>query len=464
MKKQLKNILTFVIIFLIVNLVFNFFFKPNPQEQVPDTVTVTPTHTDFELGTAVTMDVKNNTQSPITIKNTCPNEPLNVLEKQNGTWVQKHKEAQISCASAADIVLNAGDKRTITFANWNHSLFNEEGTYKVQAVYWTAEQPAAASTQQTGTEQAATQQSTQAAAVTVETQQSAVNAAIPGTTTAAPALNSKIVESNEFQIKPQGWLGWFWTTVFYQPIYNLLILVMSFIPGHGLGFAIILLTLIIRTILLIPNQKALESQRRMQEVQPKLNHIKEKYKDNQEMIGKETMAIMQQHKVNPFGSCLPLLIQFPILIALYYAVQNGLNPDNSYLLYGWLQNFDYSKINVIFLGILDLTKVNSFVLPIIVGGLQFLQMKLAIVRNKKKATSTEVSADKPVKKNEMDTANNMMLYFMPAMIAIFTASAPAGVGLYWSTSTLYGIAQQMVVNKKAEKEKVKVHVIETPKQ
>lgn len=461
MKKQLQNILTFVIIFLIVNLVFNFFFKPNPQEETPSTVTVTPTHTDFELGTAVTVDVKNNTQSHVTIKNTCPNEPLNVLEKQNNQWIQKHKEAQISCAGAADIILNPGDKHTITFANWNHSLFNEEGTYKVQAVFWTAEQPAA-STQQTGTEQTATQQNAQAAAVAVETQQSAVSTTTPDTS--APALNSKIVESSEFQIKPQGWLGWFWTTVFYQPIYNLLILVMSFIPGNGLGFAIIILTLLIRTVLLIPNQKALESQRRMQEVQPKLNHIKEKYKDNQEMIGKETMAVMQQHKVNPLGSCLPLLIQFPILIALYYAVQNGLNPDNSYLLYGGMQNFDYSKINVIFLGILDLTKVNSYILPIFVGGLQFLQMKLAIVRNKKKDANKELSNDnKPVKKNEMDTANNMMLYFMPAMIAIFTASAPAGVGLYWSTSTLYGIAQQMVVNKKAEKEKVKVHVIETPK-
>ena len=169
---------------------------------------------------------------------------------------------------------------------------------------------------------------------------------------------------------------------------------------------------------------------------------------------------MHEHKVNRMGCCLPLLIQFPILIALYYVVQNGLNPDNANLLYGGLQNFDYSKINVIFLNILDLTKINIFVLPLFVGGLQFLQMKLALVRNKKKAESNK---DQAPKKSEMDAANGMMLYFMPAMIAVFTASVPAGVGLYWSTSTLYGIAQQMVVNAKADKDKTKVRVIESPK-
>jgi YidC/Oxa1 family membrane protein insertase len=225
-------------------------------------------------------------------------------------------------------------------------------------------------------------------------------------------------------------------------------------PFHDLGLAIILLTIIIRTLLLLPSHKALKSQRKLQEIQPHLTHLREKYKDNQEMLAKETMAIWKEHKVNPFGSCLPLLIQFPILIALFYVIQTGLNPDNSYLLYEPLKGFSIANINVMFMGFLDLTKVNAFALPLFVGAMQFLQMKLAMAKSEK----NKAKDNKP-KKNETEMMNNMMLYVMPVMIAVFTASVPAGVGLYWSVSTMYGIVQQLGVNKQVSGEKAKVRVI-----
>jgi YidC/Oxa1 family membrane protein insertase len=437
MKKHLQNILSFVVIFLIVNMVISFFFPQNKEADVQNTVTLVPIHKDFEVGGTVSVELKNNTQTPVTLKNRCPDEPLTVLKEQDGQWVEKHHRAKISCEGTADVTVKPGEKHTVAFTNWSYALFGETGKYKVQAII---------DLESAGPENATQQDAT----LTVGTQETAETPA-----TASPL--TKVVESAEFEIKPQGWLGWIWTAVFYQPLYNILVFFISIAPWNDLGIAIILLTLLIRTILLVPNQKALESQRKMQEVQPKLNHIREKYKDNQEMIGKETLAIMQEHKVNPLGSCLPLLIQFPVLIALFYVVQNGLNPDTAHLLYAPLQNFDFNRISVNFLGMLDLTKINPFILPLFVGGLQFLQMKLAVVRGKKK----EASGEKPAKKNEMDAANNMMLYFMPAMIAVFTASVPAGVGLYWSVSTLYGIGQQLVVNAKADKDKTRVRVIET---
>jgi YidC/Oxa1 family membrane protein insertase len=421
------------------------------------------------MGTTVTVDLQNNTPNPVILKSNCPNEPLNVFEQQNTTWIPKHKEASIPCTNATDIVAAAGQKQTITFANWNHAIFSEPGEYKVQALVWTQAAAANSGTQETQQTAGQTQiqvtgiQATAAPSTSQQlstTQQQASGSQQLVAGAPAAGMTSQLIESPAFQIKPQGWFSWLWTTIFYQPIYNSLIFFLNILPGHGLGLAIILLTLLIRTILMIPNQKALESQRRMQDVQPKLNHIKEKYKDNQEMIGKETLAVMQENKVNPLGSCLPLLIQFPILISLYQVVQNGLNADNSYILYSGLQHFNYSTINVIFLGVLDLTKINLIFLPIIVGALQFIQMKLAFSRLQKK------SSDGKKEKSEMDSANNMMLYMMPAMIAIFTASVPAGVGIYWSTSTLYAIAQQVVVNKKAQREKdgsAKVRVIETKK-
>jgi YidC/Oxa1 family membrane protein insertase len=152
------------------------------------------------------------------------------------------------------------------------------------------------------------------------------------------------------------------------------------------------------------------------------------------------------------GSCLPLLLQFPILIALFWVIKGGLNPDNTYLLYTQYDGFSFHNISSQFLG-LDLLKANLYVLPLIVGLLQFIQMKMAMM--------------KVPKKNEMAIANNMMTYMMPIMIAVFTASLPAGVGLYWGTSTLYGLVQQYFVNKSrpttpGNNDDVKVRVIEKP--
>ena len=89
---------------------------------------------------------------------------------------------------------------------------------------------------------------------------------------------------------------------------------------------------------------------------PKLEQ--EKYKGDQQKIAAETMAIWKESKVNPFGSCLPMLMQFPFLIALFYVIKGGLNPDNAYLLYTQYGDLGLQNINVNFLGLLDLTKRN----------------------------------------------------------------------------------------------------------
>ena len=133
-----------------------------------------------------------------------------------------------------------------------------------------------------------------------------------------------------------------------------------------------------------------------------------------------------------------MLLQFPFLIALFYVIKGGLNPDNAYLLYTQYGDLGLQNINVNFLGLLDLTKRNFYVLPLVIGGLQFFQMQLAMAKKSKKNGKQS---------NEMAMATNMMTYVMPVMIAVFTASLPAGVGIYWGTSTSYGIVQQIFVNK-----------------
>jgi YidC/Oxa1 family membrane protein insertase len=248
--------------------------------------------------------------------------------------------------------------------------------------------------------------------------------------------------SNTFEVTERGFFSNLWLVVFYQPIYNFLIWLISLTPGHSLGAGIILLTVIIRLALYFPNQKALLAQKRLSEVQPKLNNIKEKYKDNQQKMAEETMKIWKEHKVNPVSSCLPMLIQFPFLIGLFHVIQDGLNPDKTWLLYNFISNFDFSSIQINFLSILNLKEKNLLVLPLIIGALQFLQLKLAM--NKKPASKD---------KNDPNAImQNTMLYLMPGMIAVFTASLPAGVGLYWGTSTLFAIVQQFFANKQVQKE------------
>ena len=105
-------------------------------------------------------------------------------------------------------------------------------------------------------------------------------------------------------------------TIIYYPLYNLLIFLAWLVPGHSLGWAIILMTLIIRVILLPPSIKAARAQVRLQMLQPEMNRIKKEIKDQQAQ-GKALMALYKKEGVSPFGSCLPMLIQLPIIFVLY---------------------------------------------------------------------------------------------------------------------------------------------------
>lgn len=247
---------------------------------------------------------------------------------------------------------------------------------------------------------------------------------------------------------------------------------MDFLPGHSLGWAIIMVTLIVKTIILIPSQKAIRSQRELQVIQPELAKLKEKYKNNPQLQAQKTMELYKEHKVNPFGSCLPLLIQFPILIAVFYVTRDipeiqasleavgnpeiiGVQLENAQImvsdtmnnLYPRFADFDFSNIQSYFLGVDLINKnfVSKFIMPLIVGFLQFGQMYRMQMRNK-----AENKDEKPVKKdpkNPIDpqAMQQSMMYFMPVMIAFFASQYPAGLSLYWAMSTLFSFVQQEIV-------------------
>lgn len=395
--KILKNVLTFVIIFLIVNFVAQSCQnKSDKLNTNPGSVTFTTTSNEFSRREDISVNILNDSKETITLPNECPGEPFDVYKFENNNWVQKSINPKLDCKNTKELKIEAGKELKVAYTNWNNALFGEMGRFKISF----------------------------------------------NTT-----IDSKPITftTNEFTVVKEGIFRQLFTGLFYRPIYNGLIFLAYIAPNHDLGIAILLLTILIRTILLVPSQKSMKSQRRMQELQPRLNKIKEQHKGDQARIAAETMAVWKEAKISPFGSCLPILMQFPFLIALFYVIRNGLNPDNTFMMYSQYNNFALSDINTGLFGILDLTIPNYYVLPIIIGGLQFIQMKLSFARNAKKQEGQAPA------KNEMNMANNMMTYLMPVMIAIFTASLPAGVGIYWGTSTLYGIIQQVFVNRGAKK-------------
>lgn len=254
-----------------------------------------------------------------------------------------------------------------------------------------------------------------------------------------------------------GYFRLFFRTVFYNPVYNLFVALVLVFPGYSLGWAIIGITLIIRLALLIPQQRMLVSQRRMQVIQPKIKAIQEEFKGDQAKIGMKMMELYKREGVNPLGSCLPILIQIPILIVLYQVILNISNPSNLAHLYhiDWLQNFKNVAISTHFFW-LELEKSGGLVgviLGVLTGGLQFGQMWLSQKRIKAKQTDAEV-----IPKNEnmpdMQQMQKMMIYIFPAMAGLFAYQFPAGVGLYWLIGTLFMICQQYVANKQAEDKKM----------
>lgn len=223
------------------------------------------------------------------------------------------------------------------------------------------------------------------------------------------------------------------TTILFQPILNALVWIYNAIPGHDVGVAIIVLTIMIRIILWPFQQAALKSQRALQTVQPKLKALQEQYKDDRVGMNKAMMEMYAKEKVSPFSSCLPLLIQLPFLIALYQVLESGLKSANLNLLYPFVHN--PGTINAVSFGFLNLAE-KSIPLAILAGLAQFFQTKMLPMN--RPAVSGAGSKDE----DQLARMNRQMLYIMPVVTVFIGASLPAGLTLYWVATTGIAIFQQ----------------------
>ena len=213
---------------------------------------------------------------------------------------------------------------------------------------------------------------------------------------------------------------------------SLLKLVFDTVNSYGL--AIIIFTVLVKLALYPLTRAQTKSMKEMQQVQPKIKQIQEKYKDNQQVAQQKVMELYKEHKINPAAGCLPLVIQFPILIGLFNALKdpakyvfkseeayNAINTS-----FAWLSNL--SDPDVIMVGGLDL----PWILPILAAITTYLAS--AMMNAKQSA-------------GKKDTTQLMMLYFFPLMILWWGRSFPAGLTLYWVVSNVFQIAQQYFIMK-----------------
>lgn len=206
-----------------------------------------------------------------------------------------------------------------------------------------------------------------------------------------------------------------------RPLGALLKLIFDLTNNYGLS--IILFTVITKILTLPLTIKQNKSMKEMQEIQPKLKKLQEKYKKDPEQLNIKTMELYKEHKISPFGGCLPLLIQFPIIIGLFAAIRE---PGR----YVFASQAAYEAINTSFLWMSNLADADPWILPLLAGITTYLS-----------------SATMTAKGAKVDQTQKMMTYFMPVMIFWWGKSFPAGLTLYWAVSNTFQLVQQLVMRR-----------------
>ncbi|CQR45801.1 Membrane protein insertase MisCA precursor [Paraliobacillus sp. PM-2] len=211
-----------------------------------------------------------------------------------------------------------------------------------------------------------------------------------------------------------------WDSYFVYPL-SIVITKAAELFSGSFGLAIVVVTIIIRLILLPLNIKQLKSSKAMQDIQPELQKVKEKYSSKdaqtQQKLQQETMELFQKNGVNPMAGCLPILVQMPILIAFYHAIMRTPHLDDGSFLWFQLSEPD-----------------PYYILPIVAAGATFLQQKLMMA-----GTNTSQNAAMP--------QMTMMLYMMPIMIGVMALFFPSALALYWVVGNVFMVLQTLFIRK-----------------
>jgi len=253
-------------------------------------------------------------------------------------------------------------------------------------------------------------------------------------------------------------LGTLFHVIFYQPLYNALVFLIDILPSADVGIAVIILTLAVKALIFPLSIKATRTQMKLKVLEPKIKEVQTTYKDKREEQAKKMMEIYKDAKVNPFSSIFLLILQLPVIIALYIVFARGGLPDiNTDLLYSFIPN--PTSVNMDFLGLIDVAG-KSMVLAVIAVIVQYAQTNILLsYRNKEKEreikaikeTIKETSDEKkdPSFKDELAKSMNLQMRFVfPLFIGFIAWSISGAVALYFIVSSLVAIAQEVFVKRK----------------
>lgn len=235
-------------------------------------------------------------------------------------------------------------------------------------------------------------------------------------------------------------------TVFYNPLYNGLVFLIDIIPGGNIGVAVIVFTIVVKLILMPLSKGAVVTQLKMKELEPELSKIKEKYKDNPQEQGKKMLEFYKANQLNPFAGILLMFIQIPIILALAFIFFKGGLPNiDASLLYSFV---DVPRaVSTHFLGFIDVSVRNIF-LGALAGITQFFQVQFSVPPYKP-------TGNAPSFKDDLARSMNVqMRYVLPAIVFFVSLGVSGAVALYWVTSNLFTIAQELYFRKTVKKGEV----------
>lgn len=237
----------------------------------------------------------------------------------------------------------------------------------------------------------------------------------------------------------------FLKTILYKPFYNLLLFFAYIIPGHSMGWAIILLTFIVRGLLWVPSVKALQAPMKMRQYQDEIKQLQEKHKADRTVQAQALMAFYKEKGINPLSGCLPLIIQLPVILILYRVFIAGLKTFRPDLIYSFTPHL--TTVNVMFLGA-DLSRPERIFLPATAAILQFLQTR----------HYNALNPTTPKKDDPQAMMMKQMQFIFPIMTFIIALSLPSGLALYWSATTLFSLLQQIYIARSYKEETPKVRI------
>lgn len=241
--------------------------------------------------------------------------------------------------------------------------------------------------------------------------------------------------------------SYIWHTIFFDPVYNILIFFIDVIPGGDVGLAIIATVVVVKLILLPVSIKAVQTQKIMKEIQPKIKALKEQYKNDREAQARAMMDVYKEHKLGPFSSILIVLLQIPIVIALYYSVYSGggiaLPGINVALLYSFVA--EPVTITMNFLGLVDITQ-RSILLALAAGITQYIHVNF-IMPAPVAPEKTEETGKIDFQTELMKSMHTQMKFVMPVMIAGVAYFISAAIALYFVVSNLFSIFQELYVRR-----------------